>query len=60
MHERFLHMCLACGGDVLASIKHIMPAFPRWECHRRNYGTLAQKLQDFVRHFATYPKDINI
>ena len=41
MHERFLHHCPACGGDVIESIKHILLACPRWEYHRRNFGALA-------------------
>jgi hypothetical protein len=41
MPKRFLHHCLACGGDVPESIEHILLECPRWECHRRNFGTLA-------------------
>jgi hypothetical protein len=56
MHERFLHHCLACGGDVTESIKHIMLQCPRRECHRRIFGTLAPQFKDFARHFATLIK----
>jgi hypothetical protein len=41
MFERFLHHCPACGGDVHESIEHTMLECPRWECHRRNFWTLA-------------------
>jgi hypothetical protein len=41
MPGRFLHYCHACGGDVPECIKRILLECPRWECHRRNFGTLA-------------------
>jgi hypothetical protein len=41
------------------SIEHILLECPRWECHRRNFGTLAPKFNGFVREFATSPEDIN-
>jgi hypothetical protein len=59
MPARFLHHCHACGGDVRESIEHILFECPRWECHRRNFGTRAPKFNGFVRQFATSPKDIN-
>jgi hypothetical protein len=32
---------------------------PRWECHRRNLGTLAPEFKDFVRHqFANSLEDM--
>jgi hypothetical protein len=59
MPERFLHHCPASGGDVPESIEHIMLECPRWECHRRNFGTLVQEFNGFVRQFATIPEDTN-
>jgi hypothetical protein len=41
MHGRFLHHCHARGGDEPKSIEHILLECPRWERHRRNFGTLA-------------------
>jgi hypothetical protein len=55
MPERFLHHCLACGGDVPISVEHILLECPRWECHRRNFGTPVPKLNGFVRQLATSP-----
>jgi hypothetical protein len=37
----FLHHCPTCGGDVSESIERILRECPRWEFHRRNFGTLA-------------------
>jgi hypothetical protein len=48
MRERFLHHCLACGGDVPKSIEHILLECPRWEYHRRNFGALFPELNGFV------------
>jgi hypothetical protein len=59
MPERFLHHCHVCGGDVPGSIKHILLECPRWEGHRRNFGTLALEFNGCVRRFATSPEDIN-
>jgi hypothetical protein len=53
MPERFSHHCPACGGDMLKSIGHVMHECPRWECHYRNFGTLAPEFNGFVRQFAT-------
>jgi hypothetical protein len=39
MPKRFHHHCPTCGGDVPESIEHILLECPRWECHRRNFGT---------------------
>jgi hypothetical protein len=59
MPKRFLRDCLVCGGDVPESIEHSLLECPRWECHRRNFGTLAPEFNGFVRLFATSPEDIN-
>jgi hypothetical protein len=64
MHERFLHLCHACSGDVPQSIENILLECPRqfgirWEYHRRNFGALAPKFNGFVRHFVTSPEDVN-
>jgi hypothetical protein len=59
MPDRFLHHRPACGGDVPESIEHIMRECPRWECHRRIFGTLAPYLNGFVRQCATSLEDIN-
>jgi hypothetical protein len=59
MPERVLHHCLARGGDVRESIEHILLECPRWECHRRYFGTLAQEFNGFVSQFAASPEDIN-
>jgi hypothetical protein len=59
MPERFLRHCHACGGDVPESIEHILLECPRWECHSRNFGTLAPEFNGFVRQFATSPEDKN-
>jgi hypothetical protein len=40
MLERKLHHRNACGGDVLGYTKLILLECPRWECHRRRFGTL--------------------
>jgi hypothetical protein len=58
MLERFLHHCHVYGGDVPKSIEHILLECPRWECHRRNFGTPAPEFNGFVRQFATSPEDI--
>jgi hypothetical protein len=58
MPKRILHHCNACGGDVPESIKHILLECPRWECHRRHFGTLAPEFNRFVRHFATSHEEI--
>jgi hypothetical protein len=40
-------------------IEHILLECPRWECHRRNFGTLSLKFHGFVRQFATSHEDAN-
>jgi hypothetical protein len=35
-------------GDALESIEHIMLECPRWECHCRDFGTLALEFKDVV------------
>jgi hypothetical protein len=59
MPERFFHHCPASGGDVPKYVEHIVLECPRWECHCRNFGTLVQELNGFVRQFATSPEDVN-
>jgi hypothetical protein len=59
MHERFLHHCPACGGDVPECIEHILLECPRWECHQRNFETLAPKFNGLVGQFATSSEDIS-
>jgi hypothetical protein len=59
MPYRFLHHCHACGGDVPESIEHILRECPRWECHCRNFGTLAPEFSGFVHQLAPSPADIN-
>jgi hypothetical protein len=58
MHERFLHLCHACGGDVPEYVKRILLICPRWEYHRCNFGTLAPKFEDFLRQLAISPEDM--
>jgi hypothetical protein len=45
--------------DVPGCIEHIMLECPRWECRRRQFGTLAPELIAFVREFATSPENIS-
>jgi hypothetical protein len=59
MLERVLNHCHSCGGDVHESIEHIMLECPRWECHRRNFRTLAPEFNGFVRKFANSPEDVS-
>jgi hypothetical protein len=56
MLERLLHHCRACGGDVPEYIEHVLLECPRWECHRRHFGTLASDFNGFMRRFATSPE----
>jgi hypothetical protein len=59
MLAHFLHRCLACGGDVHEFVKHSMRECPRWECHRRHFGTLALKFNGFLRPLFTSPSYIS-
>jgi hypothetical protein len=51
MPNRFLHRCKAFRWDVPESMQNIMLECSRWECPRRNFGTIAPKFQDFLRQF---------